>query len=43
METTEKNTLNYPLLMAALLIGGFFTTLATSTINIALPALMKHI
>ncbi len=42
METTEKNNLNYPFLMAALLIGGFFTTLATSTINIALPALMEH-
>ncbi|MDF2986414.1 MAG: drug resistance transporter, EmrB/QacA subfamily [Eubacterium sp.] len=42
METVEKNNLNYALLMAALLIGGFFTTLATSTINIALPVLMEH-
>ncbi len=42
METMEKNKLNYPFLMSALLIGGFFTTLATSTINIALPVLMEQ-
>lgn len=42
METVEKNRLNYSFLMSALLIGGFFTTLATSTINIALPVLMDY-
>ncbi len=42
METIEKNKINYISLMSALLIGGFFTTLATSTINIALPVLMEH-
>jgi len=42
MNTNEPKQLNYPLLMASLLIGGFFTTLATSTINIALPVLMEH-
>lgn len=42
MEASEKSKVNYALLMSALLIGGFFTTLATSTINIALPALMEH-
>lgn len=42
MEAMKKSKSNYALLMAALLIGGFFTTLATSTINIALPNLMTH-
>ncbi len=42
MKTNKTDLINYPLLMAALLIGGFFTTLATSTINIALPVLMEH-
>lgn len=42
METIEKKETNYVLLMTSLLIGGFFTTLASSTINIALPVLMDH-
>ena len=42
METIEKSKLNYGLLMVALVTGAFLTTLASSTINIALPYLMNH-
>lgn len=42
MKTIAKNKQSQGLLMTALVIGAFLTTLATSTINIALPYLMKN-
>ncbi len=42
METNEKSKLNYALLMTALVTGAFLMSLASSTINIALPYLMSQ-
>ncbi len=42
MEMVQNEKQDYRLLLASLLIGGFLTTLGTSTINIALPILMEH-
>ncbi len=42
METNEQSKSNYVLLMTALVTGAFLMSLASSTINIALPFLMDH-
>ncbi|OPX42653.1 putative multidrug resistance protein EmrY [Ruminiclostridium hungatei] len=42
MENTEQKEPGYGLLMVAIVTGAFLMTLASSTINIAVPYLMEH-
>ncbi|WP_313563329.1 MFS transporter, partial [Ruminiclostridium cellobioparum] len=42
METIEQKKSGYGLFMTAVVTGAFLMTLASSTINIALPYLMEH-